>query len=124
MIGRKFIHFLSTALENRPRIRLKPVIKKAKTIYSDIDDALNILNMSTIACKHMVHLEQVQMYETSLHATQNNFCVASKFILLSRIASMFVRLSNKKGDAVAYYILILFTFILATQYLGNYIHIL
>jgi glyoxylate carboligase len=124
MIGREFKHFLSKLRQNdkytiqRPHKRFKPMITKIQRIYENVDDAFNVLNLSTTCIQNIIHTQQVQ-FEHMLHIYQNNFWIASKFILLSRIIAMLYRISNNERDVVANYIIILFTIILVSSKIEN-----
>lgn len=121
MIGRKFNHFLSKLRESeksiiqRPHIRFKPAMRKVQKIYENVDDAFSVLNLSTTCIQNIIHTQQLQIYEHTLNSYQNNFWIASKLMLLSRIFAMIQRISNNERDVVANYTLILFTIILVSS---------
>jgi hypothetical protein len=85
-------------------------INKINKVHSRIDDAFSILTVTDNVSKAVLPHFNTK-YDMTLHYFQDNFLIASKVIILSKLFVFMTRIDNRTKDNVAIYTLALFVLI-------------
>lgn len=98
-----------------PRIKIRPLLVNVQKVHHKVDEAFNILALYGNVVDRVVHDQQVMKYECALHLLQNDFLIASKIMLLSKIVRYVFQFTFQPKDIAANYTLILFFIIFVSE---------
>jgi hypothetical protein len=97
------------------KLVIKTKIKKISKVHGKIDDAFSILTVTDNVTNAVIpHIST--KYDVTLHYFQDNFLIASKVILLSKVFMFITRMDKDARDNVATVPLFLFIVIFVSQY--------
>lgn len=89
----------------KPIVKFKTASKEVRKYHGKIDEALNVMSINGSVLQTLLvngHLH-VEKYEHVISLVQNNFLVASKIILLSKIFENILTSKYPTKDTVAIY---------------------
>lgn len=89
-----------------PKVRMKRIVHKVGTVQTKIDDAISVISINNSLVQTMTS-HQADKYQHGIQLIQNDFLLASKFMLLSRVLGSVFAPGDQKKVNVAIYICLL-----------------
>jgi hypothetical protein len=88
---------------------------KFKKRYKNLDEAMDIITLNSSVMKVLLENHDGVKYSKALHIVENDFLIASKILLLCRLAKYIYDFKSQTTTNVATHILTLLLVIFATE---------
>lgn len=102
----KTVNTLCTDMKSkvlRPIAKYRNVSKELQKYHSKVDEALNVMSLNSTMLQAITNDTHIQKYQMTIHYVQNDFLIASKILLLSRILDWLLTLKYPTKVTAAVY---------------------